>query len=156
MIRRPPRSTLTDTLFPYTTLFRSRLMEHLRQGIPDIADKGLVRPQEEMQRFLRPEGTAFENVADRRIGGDAKRLGLQQVADMVGAVGALSVLATPVGRRIEVHPNPRGAGDGPHDPHEGHGPIHASGALEARAEIENLDRGAVIIDRKSTRLNSRH
>src|SRR3546814_20765809 len=25
MIRRPPRSTLTDTLFPYTTLFRSRM-----------------------------------------------------------------------------------------------------------------------------------
>src|SRR3546814_20905529 len=25
MIRRPPRSTLTDTLFPYTTLFRSIL-----------------------------------------------------------------------------------------------------------------------------------
>src|SRR3546814_13595012 len=25
MIRRPPRSTLTDTLFPYTTLFRSTL-----------------------------------------------------------------------------------------------------------------------------------
>src|SRR3546814_6953654 len=24
MIRRPPRSTLTDTLFPYATLFRSR------------------------------------------------------------------------------------------------------------------------------------
>src|SRR3546814_11058296 len=28
MIRRPPRSTRTDTLFPYTTLFRSPL----RQG----------------------------------------------------------------------------------------------------------------------------
>src|SRR3546814_4134801 len=26
MIRRPPRSTLTDTLFPYTTLFRSGFM----------------------------------------------------------------------------------------------------------------------------------
>src|SRR3546814_6883583 len=26
MIRRPPRSTRTDTLFPYTTLFRSLLM----------------------------------------------------------------------------------------------------------------------------------
>src|SRR3546814_18780052 len=26
MIRRPPRSTRTDTLFPYTTLFRSGLM----------------------------------------------------------------------------------------------------------------------------------
>src|SRR3546814_12734562 len=24
MVRRPPRSTRTDTLFPYTTLFRSR------------------------------------------------------------------------------------------------------------------------------------
>src|SRR3546814_15824935 len=29
MIRRPPRSTRTDTLFPYTTLFRSRAcIEH--------------------------------------------------------------------------------------------------------------------------------
>src|SRR3546814_12597511 len=26
MIRRPPRSTRTDTLFPYTTLFRSALL----------------------------------------------------------------------------------------------------------------------------------
>src|SRR3546814_1552735 len=29
MIRRPPRSTRTDTLFPYTTLFRSRRFERL-------------------------------------------------------------------------------------------------------------------------------
>src|SRR3546814_17029417 len=29
MIRRPPRSTRTDTLFPYTTLFRSRPRPHL-------------------------------------------------------------------------------------------------------------------------------
>src|SRR3546814_13146628 len=29
MIRRPPRSTRTDTLFPYTTLFRSRLATNL-------------------------------------------------------------------------------------------------------------------------------
>src|SRR3546814_5231677 len=28
MIRRPPRSTRTDTLFPYTTLFRSTLADH--------------------------------------------------------------------------------------------------------------------------------
>src|SRR3546814_14444496 len=28
MIRRPPRSTRTDTLFPYTTLFRSPLAGH--------------------------------------------------------------------------------------------------------------------------------
>src|SRR3546814_18082035 len=31
MIRRPPRSTRTDTLFPYTTLFRSRLHRIQRQ-----------------------------------------------------------------------------------------------------------------------------
>src|SRR3546814_6739955 len=33
MIRLPPRSTRTDTLFPYTTLFRSRARRrHLREG----------------------------------------------------------------------------------------------------------------------------
>src|SRR3546814_157066 len=32
MIRRPPRSTRTDTLFPYPTLFRSEVF--LRQVIP--------------------------------------------------------------------------------------------------------------------------
>src|SRR3546814_11471060 len=31
MIRRPPRSTRTDTLFPYTTLFRSGLLSTLTQ-----------------------------------------------------------------------------------------------------------------------------
>src|SRR3546814_3931893 len=31
MIRRPPRSTRTDTLFPYTTLFRSRGSSSLSQ-----------------------------------------------------------------------------------------------------------------------------
>src|SRR3546814_13794412 len=41
MIRRPPRSTRTDTLFPYTTLFRSTTNEdqhrgglHARRGAP--------------------------------------------------------------------------------------------------------------------------
>src|SRR3546814_11156558 len=39
MIRRPPRSTLTDTLFPYTTLFRSgdhRLAEQPRRLALDV------------------------------------------------------------------------------------------------------------------------
>src|SRR3546814_10590043 len=31
MIRRPPRSTRTDTLFPYTTLFRSAVEHHHQQ-----------------------------------------------------------------------------------------------------------------------------
>src|SRR3546814_20925356 len=42
MIRRPPRSTRTDTLFPYTTLFRSILRHHglqptSRQPAPEPA-----------------------------------------------------------------------------------------------------------------------
>src|SRR3546814_18965916 len=36
MIRRPPRSTRTDTLFPYTTLFRSRLRRD-DLGVPALA-----------------------------------------------------------------------------------------------------------------------
>src|SRR3546814_3100234 len=36
MIRRPPRSTRTDTLFPYTTLFRSRT-------VGAIDDRDIVR-----------------------------------------------------------------------------------------------------------------
>src|SRR3546814_11464869 len=35
MIRRPPRSTRTDTLFPYTTLFRSVGVKSLRQKVVD-------------------------------------------------------------------------------------------------------------------------
>src|SRR3546814_17437067 len=33
MIRRPPRSTRTDTLFPYTTLFRSPERRQRREGV---------------------------------------------------------------------------------------------------------------------------
>src|SRR3546814_17646343 len=51
MLRRPPRSTRTDTLFPYTTLFRSlaaaerrRLYHHRRfldgYGEPALGDSG--------------------------------------------------------------------------------------------------------------------
>src|SRR3546814_5320949 len=39
MIRRPPRSTRTDTLFPYTTLFRSvaaALLEGAGVGLVDV------------------------------------------------------------------------------------------------------------------------
>src|SRR3546814_18959502 len=36
MIRRPPRSTRTDTLFPYTTLFRSHNVDD-RAGAIDLA-----------------------------------------------------------------------------------------------------------------------
>src|SRR3546814_4772107 len=43
MIRRPPRSTRTDTLFPYTTRFRSCLSAHRgargRQNLDRAADR---------------------------------------------------------------------------------------------------------------------
>src|SRR3546814_4468938 len=38
MIRRPPRSTLTDTLFPYTTLFRSHSLLKEEVDSDDIAE----------------------------------------------------------------------------------------------------------------------
>src|SRR3546814_7839207 len=36
MIRRPPRSTRTDTLFPYTTLFRSNFLYHEMMSHPAL------------------------------------------------------------------------------------------------------------------------
>src|SRR3546814_1109988 len=47
MIRRPPRSTRTDTLFPYTTLFRSLARRagraHLGRHLGDPAPHHLAR-----------------------------------------------------------------------------------------------------------------
>src|SRR3546814_10633552 len=54
MIRRPPRSTRTDTLFPYTTLFRSR-----RQGCSALV------PDEQRSSKLLLQGT--DPGADRRL-----------------------------------------------------------------------------------------
>src|SRR3546814_3180495 len=45
MIRRPPRSTRTDTLFPYTTLFRSTLnsFDHQRDALAHTNAHGAQR-----------------------------------------------------------------------------------------------------------------
>src|SRR3546814_1752989 len=50
MIRRPPRSTRTDTLFPYTTLFRSRVVEalaqrHQRRGVLRVRRGPVAAPR---------------------------------------------------------------------------------------------------------------
>src|SRR3546814_15959886 len=66
MIRRPPRSTRTDTLFPYTTLFRSIL----REGAPGAAagaqagDLFLAR----VQRFDKGLDGAFVDLGLERPG----------------------------------------------------------------------------------------
>src|SRR3546814_20573994 len=46
MIRRPPRSTRTDTLFPYTTLFRSKMIRGgLTVGVGFTIPKGAKNPE---------------------------------------------------------------------------------------------------------------
>src|SRR3546814_3695746 len=74
MIRRPPRSTRTDTLFPYTTLFRSshpllreaaqrgqavlRHGRHLAREFPaEELHAGLLSPRQ----LLRPAGAAVRS-----------------------------------------------------------------------------------------------
>src|SRR3546814_13912395 len=62
MIRRPPRSTRTDTLFPYTTLFRSRVRDAF-DGLPDAddydvlgnrdwAETGMISPETRYGRIM--------------------------------------------------------------------------------------------------------
>src|SRR3546814_4216834 len=59
MIRRPPRSTRTDTLFPYTTLFRSKAT-----GFTGPARVVALSGRVKMQRFLWGEIAAQLGHAD--------------------------------------------------------------------------------------------
>src|SRR3546814_4289044 len=79
MIRRPPISTRTDTLFPYTTLFRSDVI--LGQTIPAF-DAGLCN---DMNSVV----SAAHHVAGHIIGNDpvaalSGKLGLGMVQDLLG------------------------------------------------------------------------
>src|SRR3546814_17115125 len=79
MIRRPPRSTRTDTLFPYTTLFRS-LGAHAAVG-QNLGD-GVLRSR----AFLRFIGFAEgADVVHRVIIADE----LQRVVDAFDEIGFL-------------------------------------------------------------------
>src|SRR3546814_13922443 len=46
MIRRPPRSTRTDTLFPYTTLFRSATSRQTAPAFPETVDVAVMQPKD--------------------------------------------------------------------------------------------------------------
>src|SRR3546814_6755884 len=67
MIRRPPRSTRTDTLFPYTTLFRSGAIQivvpwprsHAAQGRQMLHGKYFAREEQQ------PQGREVERVEVR-------------------------------------------------------------------------------------------
>src|SRR3546814_18666631 len=56
MVRRPPRSTRTDTLFPYTTLFRSRVdaarKQPQRADLLAVALQGVLDPPHRDGRIL--------------------------------------------------------------------------------------------------------
>src|SRR3546814_6128119 len=54
MIRRPPRSTRTDTLFPYTTLFRSWRIIEAAGGQAAEAPREVCRPGGDMRFELFP------------------------------------------------------------------------------------------------------
>src|SRR3546814_4301719 len=94
MIRRPPRSTRTDTLFPYTTLFRSarQPLEDAAKPIMDGAGHGQTlarrmfgQRQEEGEVLLRhPLFIKGEDVASTR--------GVDQI------VGVLDPFGDPLGR----------------------------------------------------------
>src|SRR3546814_4722030 len=58
MIRRPPRSTRTDTLFPYTTLFRSQPLEPALTALAalDAARMPRYRRQRPDRRVGTPDG----------------------------------------------------------------------------------------------------
>src|SRR3546814_15080201 len=81
MIRRPPRSTRTDTLFPYTTLFRSAVAQiyaglsglpaekkaRARQWLERAAKAGFDTAQLDMGVWL-VNGVAGERDFDQEIG----------------------------------------------------------------------------------------
>src|SRR3546814_4190203 len=63
MIRRPPRSTRTDTLFPYTTLFRSTMQRHLEAAGELIGRTHTTAPPEKLKKDRKNEDAA--NAMDR-------------------------------------------------------------------------------------------
>src|SRR3546814_7691233 len=59
MIRRPPRSTRTDTLFPYTTLFRSSV----RSGLMPLSQQS-AHGGHKSQRLIEHQVMAYSRNSD--------------------------------------------------------------------------------------------
>src|SRR3546814_11611889 len=62
MIRRPPRSTRTDTLFPYTTLFRSEDAKAAYEAA--LADPAFANTSNLASQGHKNLGTSFERLGD--------------------------------------------------------------------------------------------
>src|SRR3546814_10646345 len=59
MIRRPPRSTRTDTLFPYTTLFRSDFLPNIPMLRPGLFSSRTAMPLFDAQPMARLPNRIF-------------------------------------------------------------------------------------------------
>src|SRR3546814_2479542 len=104
MIRRPPRSTRTDTLFPYTTLFRSLSEADARRGRGAAADAGGAQPAVGKRHLgLGGDGGGAD---DRRHGRAHRpdRSGGRRRADdfLAGAVDEVRALKRPYNARRPV------------------------------------------------------
>src|SRR3546814_4315197 len=64
MIPRPPRSTRTDTLFPYTTLFRSLLQDHHRFRLAEQTRQGRLPRRATGCRGNRPDPRSEEHTSE--------------------------------------------------------------------------------------------
>src|SRR3546814_10398643 len=77
MIRRPPRSTRTDTLFPYTTLFRSLQLLHAQRDalrvLVDADDLHLHRVAD-VDQLRRMADAAIAHVGDVEQAVDAAQV----------------------------------------------------------------------------------
>src|SRR3546814_13368025 len=101
MIRRTPRSTRTDTLFPSTTLFRSRLSvadPALRQQIFDLRDDPAAASN--MAAALTGDNRTY---LESRIGRSAEPVDLY-LAHFLGSGGAAQFLSA-----LEANPDQPGA-----------------------------------------------
>src|SRR3546814_2229389 len=146
MRRRPPGFTRTDTLFPYTTLFRFQLAGAARQ-VPLVprADFAAV-----------PAG----GTADDAAGGGVR------VAVGVWLAGfrgdRADLLPGRAGRHRPAHPAAARPADAAADvagaDRLGGQPVHArqAGAGGRGDRVPEPVEGVVAVDRKSTRLNSSH
>src|SRR3546814_12477498 len=105
MIRRPPRSTRTDTLFPYTTLFRSDLL-HPERNAPDYSKPANYTTEQENIRWLTYRGRLWSRqyAANRRWYG--AYLCRQWNADKNGAAHAKRLMSFQMIYMLERTPPP--------------------------------------------------
>src|SRR3546814_44022 len=126
MIRRPPRSTRTDTLFPYTTLFRSGQLDAADARLVDVVgqeDRRVVGNQVVDARFVGIERPAVV----LRVPCEAKVVSLRFLWPQVGLAEEL-VIQVVEGRRLEAGGVVRGEAE---VAGEGQAPADAAGGVAA-------------------------